>query len=254
MPRIRTIKPEMAADRKFASISREARYTFVLLITQSDDDGLILGSPRQLLGQLYPHDDTVDLARLSRELRECLDIGLIRWRETVDGAPVVEICNWAKHQRIDHRGKSLVLPNLSPLSRDSRETVATPSRDPRAPTLDLGPTTHDQGPLATSRKKRAPRPKGEGVPNWLAPIGAAWEARYDKGSFPYGQAAGLLKPLTDAGHSPDEIARRLAWYLENKGSEAVLNPADLARRHFAPSLKDFRQRFGKFDPSEEVPV
>lgn len=254
MPRIRTIKPEMAADRKFATVSREARYTFVLLITQADDDGLILGSARQLLGQLYPHDDEVDLARLSRELRELLGIGLIRWRETVDGAPVVEICNWAKHQRIDHRGKSLVLPTLAPFSRDSREDLATSSRDSRAPTLDLGPTTSDQGPLATPRKKRAARPKEEGPPHWLHPIGAAWEARYEPGSFPWGQAGAQLKPLIKAGHAPEEIARRLSWYLENKGSEEVLDPETLRRRHFEPSLKSFRQRFGKFNPSERVAV
>lgn len=85
--------------------------------------------------------------------------------------------------------------------------------------------------------------------SWLTPIGAAWEARYDKGSFPYGQAAREFASLTAAGHSPDEIARRLAWYLENRGSETVLPPDQLARRHFTPSLRDFRLRFGQFDPS-----
>lgn len=146
MPRIRTIKPEFASDRKLAGVSRGARLTFILLITQADDDGLVLGSPRQLLGQLYPHDDAVDLATLSRELRELVGIGLVRHRETVDGAAVVELVNWSKHQRIDHRGKSLILPTLRPPSAEPREFLATPSRDSRAPTLDLGPRTVDLGP------------------------------------------------------------------------------------------------------------
>jgi hypothetical protein len=150
MARIRTIKPEMAADRKLAGVSREARYTFVLLITQADDDGLVLGSPRQLLGQLYPHDEAVGLARLSRELRELVESGFVRWRETVDDAPVLEIINWSKHQRIDHKAKSLVLPMLKPVSREPREDHAKGSRESRAPTLDHGPTTNDHGPTTST--------------------------------------------------------------------------------------------------------
>ena len=84
---------------------------------------------------------------------------------------------------------------------------------------------------------------------WLTPVGAAWEARYDAGSFDYRQAAGTLAPLVKAGHSPEEIARRLAWYLDNRGSESTLGPEERRRRHFTPNLRDFRQRFGQFDPS-----
>lgn len=107
---------------------------------------------------------------------------------------------------------------------------------------------------APSQNRREGRPKGAKV-TWLTPIGQAWESVYAAGSFPYGQAAGQLKPLVDAGHAPDEIARRLAWYLENKGSEAVLSPDRLAAKHFTPSLRDFRLRFGAFDPSADaIPV
>jgi hypothetical protein len=59
MPRIRTIKPELPADVKLASVSRDARLTFIYAITQSDDLGFIAGSPRQLMGALYPLDDDV---------------------------------------------------------------------------------------------------------------------------------------------------------------------------------------------------
>lgn len=109
-----------------------------------------------------------------------------------------------------------------------------------------------------SRNDREARPKGdEDTPKkvtWLTPIGDAWEAAYGLGSFPWKQAARDLAPLYQH-HNADEIARRLAWYLENKGSEAVLSPDRLAAKHFTPSLKDFRLRFGAFDPSADaVPV
>ena len=104
---------------------------------------------------------------------------------------------------------------------------------------------------AGPRKGRAQTTDIEALPKvtWLTPIGAAWEALYGVGSFPYPQAARELAPLQKAGLTPEEIARRLGFYLANKGSETVLDPEALKRRHFTPSLKDFRQRHGQFDPS-----
>lgn len=105
-----------------------------------------------------------------------------------------------------------------------------------------------------SPNRRESGPKGNEKTTWLTPIGTAWEEVYGAGSFPWPQAARDLAPL-HKHHGSDEIARRLAWYLENKGSESVLPPDQLARRHFTPSLKDFRLRFGAFDPSADaVPV
>lgn len=158
MPRIRTIKPEFASDEKLSSVSRDARLTFVLLVTQSDDDGLLLGRTRQLLGALYPHDESVDAEQLAFWLEELVSIGAIRWRKTVDDAPVVEICNWSKHQRVDHRAKSLLLPTLQPLgisSRESTEDQPKASRESRAPTVDRGPRTMDLRPGSVDPRARA---------------------------------------------------------------------------------------------------
>ena len=156
MPRIRTIKPEFATDEKLAKVSREARLTFVLLVTQADDDGLLNGRMRQLLGALYPHDEDVGAAQLDHWLKELEHIGAVRWRETVDAAPVIELVNWSRHQRIDHKGRSMLLHELKPLvadPREPRESLASDSREPRAPTLDLGPRTENQGPAAAARAR-----------------------------------------------------------------------------------------------------
>jgi hypothetical protein len=147
MPRIRTIKPEFATDEKLARVSRDARLTFVLCITQADDDGLLPGNHRQLLAALYPLDDAVSYAKLAGWLEELVEMGRLRWRQTVDGSPILEITRWAAHQRVDHKGKSLILPHLKPWTEDdakvsgeSREDVASVSRP------DLGPRTMDHGP------------------------------------------------------------------------------------------------------------
>lgn len=115
MPRIRTIKPELPEDRKLASVSRDARYTFILLITQAEDNGLIAGSHRQLLGSLYPHEEDVTVPMVLAWIDELRSIGILRWRETMDGARVLEVVNWSKHQRIDNRGRSQIADKLLPV-------------------------------------------------------------------------------------------------------------------------------------------
>jgi hypothetical protein len=144
MPRIRTLKPELPTDRKLAQLSIEARYTFVLCITQADDDGLLRAEPREALASLYPHDQAITFEDIERWFGELVAGGFLRERRTVDGARVMEICNWRKHQKIDHPAKSRIGP-LAKLSRAPREDVASVSRLDLGPrTLDLGPGTKDQ--------------------------------------------------------------------------------------------------------------
>lgn len=49
---------------------------------------------------------------------------------------------------------------------------------------------------------------------WLTPVCVVWEQYKGAGSFRPAKAAGLLKGLKDAGNSPEEIATRLALYLQ----------------------------------------
>lgn len=135
MARIRTIKPEIATGAALARISRESRYTFVLAIAQADDYGLLLGNPRQLLGTLFPHDEDVDVATLTRWIDELVEAGRMRWRETPDGQRVLEIVNWQRHQKVDHPHKPVLRDQLRPLpSEDPREELRKFPRNPRAPT------------------------------------------------------------------------------------------------------------------------
>ncbi len=114
MARIRTIKPEMPSDEKLARVSRDARLTFNYLITQADDDGLVPGAPRQLLGMLFPHDADVTEAHVVAWCSDLAGIGLVRWRETRGGAPVLQLVKWEKHQKIKHRAKPVLAATLLP--------------------------------------------------------------------------------------------------------------------------------------------
>lgn len=203
MPRIRTIKPEIASDEKLASVSRDARLTFVLLMTQADDDGLLQGRVRQLLGALYPHDEDVTPVNLGAWLDELAGIGVIRWRETLDGAPIIELCNWSKHQRVEHRAKPLLLNTLRPLGSSSREPGedgASVGRGPHSPTLDLGPRTMDLGPGSVDPRARAASVR-EALPE---PARSSFDALLRAARIPDSVVAvveSLHAPLT-GGHPP----------------------------------------------------
>lgn len=112
MARIRSIKPEMPSDKKLARLSFAAQLTFVYLITQVDDDGLVYGEPRQLLGVLFPHNQDVTPGRLEGWLNELRGIDAIAFRHTQDGSRVVELTKWLKHQRVKNPSPSKISPLL----------------------------------------------------------------------------------------------------------------------------------------------
>jgi hypothetical protein len=194
MARIRTLKPELPNDRKLAQLSISARFTFVLCITQADDSGLLRAEPREILGSLYPHDQNLTTETLEGWIAELVAGAFLRERRTMDGARVLEICNWKKHQKIDHPGKSRIGP-LAKDSRAPRESFASVSRPDQGPrTLDLGPGTEDLLHGGASRRAEAPaaKPNG-GNPTFGALMGLVREHLY----VPDG------KPPTDWDESRD---------------------------------------------------
>lgn len=124
MARIRTIKPEMPRDKKLASLSRDARLTFVYLMTQADDEGFVSGEPRELLASLYPHDADVSEVVLEGWIGgELAGAGLVELLDGKDGR-LVRLVKWKEHQRIDHPTAS----RLARGSRGAREKVASGPR------------------------------------------------------------------------------------------------------------------------------
>lgn len=223
MPRIRSLKPELAADRKFASVSRDARYTFILLITRADDDGLVRAEPRQLLGELYPHDGDVDEATLMGWLDELLEIGVVRARETTDGAKVAEIVNWDKHQKIENRAKAFLSTLLVKSSRESREGLPRVSRG--------SPETLPERSL----ESRVLTNSAKGAENWVRVLASLWRAQYD-GEPSFGVIGKHCKPLFEA-HGLDKLRAHWITYLK-------ATPGQYA------SPARFAQTFGEWAPKK----
>lgn len=135
MPRIRSIKPELPQSESLGRVSREARYCFVLLITQADDEGRLRGHSRMLASLLYPYDDDARgliegwLDELERE--NCIQ------RYEADGNHYIQIVKWLEHQKVDHPSKSKI-PAFS-------EEFAKPREASRSLAPDQGSRIKDQG-------------------------------------------------------------------------------------------------------------
>jgi len=152
----------MLSDEKLAPLDVTTRFVFVGLICMADDCGRLLDNIKQIDASIFPEtDDTAReaLARLSR-------IGRILRGKTASGQKVIQILNWAKHQRVDHPNMKSALPQIVGCDEDTsiRESLANDSRGsreefPSNSRLDQGPTTYDQGPSSCSEPdKPAPEP------------------------------------------------------------------------------------------------
>jgi hypothetical protein len=159
MPRIRTIKPEFWTDEKMAPMNAVERLTFLGLISMADDMGRLLDNVKIIDAFVFPETDETcreALARLSRA-------GRIERGRTSSGQAVIQIVNWSKHQKVDRPSFKTCLPEIdhntpkptdekpektgkSRQSTNTRESVASDSRERSDRTVDHGPTTVDHGP------------------------------------------------------------------------------------------------------------
>lgn len=119
MARIRTVKPEFWSDEKIGPLSPLTRLIFLGLVSQADDAGRLLDSPRLLNGILFPYtdDDCVE------SLDELAEVGVIRRGTTASGQPVIQICGWNKHQRIEKPNMNAALGAVAEESATRRRRI-----------------------------------------------------------------------------------------------------------------------------------
>lgn len=103
MPRSRMVKPEFWTDEKLHRISRDARLTFIGLLTYSDDYGVVKGYAGGLRSQLYPGDD-LTVAQVETWLQELIDLQrIIPFSHNEE--QYYHIVNFTKHQKINRPSK-----------------------------------------------------------------------------------------------------------------------------------------------------
>jgi hypothetical protein len=257
--RIRSVKPETARDAKLARVSRNARYTFILLWTQADDEGYFGATPRALLGDLYPHDNDITEEKLIGELEELRVIGVLQCFDTPDGV-LGRVSNFKKHQKIDHPSKSY----LATLSRGPREVFGKGVLSPESIVLsqeqDKDLSVQEGQTNGEARKPNLPARRDnslEAVNLHLAAVGTEHLAKLAKEQFrrmaaelifsywckKFGQTRALYddhreQPIVRALKANRDDGSELMWAIDGAAADEWA-PVEL-KRHDIPVL--FRDR------------
>lgn len=97
--RIRTIKPEMFDDERFARMSAEARCVFFWGITEADDHGNLRANPALIASKVFWACPILGGRTIDDVVAELADVWTFY---SVRGQQYAHINGWHKHQRIDN--------------------------------------------------------------------------------------------------------------------------------------------------------
>ena len=128
MARIRTVKPSFWTSATVAALSREARLLLLGLISNADDDGRFPASVPAILGAVYPYDEDVTPAKLTRWLTELEKVRVVHLYRS---GPVRYgvLPSWHEHQVINrHTRSTLPEPDIECVPRPSRSDSMSRSR------------------------------------------------------------------------------------------------------------------------------
>lgn len=140
-PRIRTMKPELWQDERFAAVGLEARLLYIGLVSQADDEGRQSANLALLRSRIYPFDVDLPPEALGDWLVELARAGLIVRYEGDGGRSYVAVVSWHEDQRIDKPTAS-DLPKPPDETPRTRETAAIPRDESRG--IAITPTGPDR--------------------------------------------------------------------------------------------------------------
>lgn len=155
MSRIRTVKPEWTCDEKLNGLGDAARVMSIALVTLSDDYGNGRASVGFLAGAIWSSELVENpletLQKTQESLKRLSAAGYLTLYEVRDQR-YAHICNWEKHQKVNHPGKPQVpgledgtiinengetTQTLKRVSRDSLETLLPDQDQDRDQDQDL---------------------------------------------------------------------------------------------------------------------
>lgn len=115
MARIRTVKPSLFASYSMSKVPVEARYLYVGLFTEADDEGRMIDSVKRIAGSLFPHDDKITVPKVDGWLNLLAIIKgedgspcIVRYE--TEGGRYLSIVKWSDHQKISHPAPSILPP------------------------------------------------------------------------------------------------------------------------------------------------
>lgn len=109
MARIRQFKPAFFTDDKVGKLSRDARLFFFGVLSEADDEGRLVDSPKRLAGVVFPFDDDVTPKKVERWINELVEQRMVV-RYTHDGGRFLYVRKFKDHQKMSHPTPSTLPP------------------------------------------------------------------------------------------------------------------------------------------------
>lgn len=109
MARIRQFKPSFFTDDKVGVLSRDARLFFFGVLSEADDEGRLVDSPKRLAGVVFPFDDDVTPKKIERWINE-LEAQRMVVRYEHDGGRFMQVRRFKEHQKMSHPTASTLPP------------------------------------------------------------------------------------------------------------------------------------------------
>ncbi len=131
--RMRVVQPTFWDDEGISQLSWDARLALIAMWSYVQDNGVGKDNVGSIIGQLFGNDAEKDYEatrlRVSGALDElCIEGLLIRFEH--EGIKYLEVANWSTWQKPDRPSKAR-FPTYASTKVDTRETVASMSRDSR---------------------------------------------------------------------------------------------------------------------------
>ncbi len=144
MARIRSVKPEVWVDERFAECSTGARLLLIAMSNFADDRGVHPAKPRTLKAEAFPMDD-LTAGQVTDMVDELIRAGLVRGFTALEnGESYWHIVDWERDQRIDRPSYKYPAP--------------PPAESPNTRRTDSPNTRRDMLDDDSSSPRRAPPP------------------------------------------------------------------------------------------------
>lgn len=131
MPRKRMIDPSIWTDESFGELSERGRLLFIGLFSMADDEGRGEASAKVLKGKIFPYDEGLRVADVSKTLKE------IGSKMSVDfyarnGREYYAFKNWRTWQKVEKPTQSRI---PAPIDGGKGENYAFDDNSPTAPRM-----------------------------------------------------------------------------------------------------------------------
>lgn len=147
MARIRTVKPEFFPSMSEKGTSLGARVLFAGMLTEADDAGRMIDSPKSLAGAVFPYDDNITARKVDGWLKE-LERSDSVLRYEVNGRRFIAVINFSVHQKISHP-----TPSRLPAPPEDLATGSGERKEPLGSDLGSGSGITPQPPTTVGERE-----------------------------------------------------------------------------------------------------